>query len=274
MASSKTLKFHAGKIQYDEETNRCTPLQHKGVVSIKPSADEPDFLSFTWTPKQDLTQGTAGVIEKDDFLLVPGDVTLKHIKSCNTGRVIALTFLSSGAKYLYWLQDVGDIDQLDKLTEKDEKIIQDINDLISINEEEDEEEIEPDVAKKEEVKVEPKFKMPIGSISSVLDIETINAHLDKLSIDQLKELYGEYLPQSIAANPTKEEAMRAIRSGFFQQCEHKLSELLRSNTGAGYLMSQSLKYEYKGEGVDGFLNGIRELARKEQGGDKDDDKKN
>lgn len=120
---------------------------------------------------------------------------------------------------------------------------------------------------------EPEFKMPIASISSVLDIDTINSHLDKLSIDQLKELYGEYLPESIAANPTKEEIMRAIRSGFFQQCEQKLSELLRSNTGAGYLMSQSLKYDYKGEGVDGFLNGIRDLAKKEQDNDKDEEMK-
>lgn len=114
--------------------------------------------------------------------------------------------------------------------------------------------------------------MPIASISSVLDIDTINSHLDKLSIDQLKELYGEYLPESITANPTKEEIMRAIRSGFFQQCERKLSELLRSNTGAGYLMSQSLKYDYKGEGVDGFLNGIRDLAKKEQDNDKNEEK--
>ncbi|EER31951.1 hypothetical protein CTRG_04734 [Candida tropicalis MYA-3404] len=150
MASSKSLKFHAGKIQYDEETNRCTPLQHKGVISIKPSAEEPDFLDFTWTPKQDQTQATTGTIERDEFLLIPGDVTVKHIKSCNTGRVFALTFLSSGAKYLYWLQDVGDIDNLDKLTEKDQKIIQDINELISINEEEEEEEIEQEVVKKEE----------------------------------------------------------------------------------------------------------------------------
>ena len=142
MTSSKSLKFHAGKVQYDEETNRCTPLQHKGVISIKPSSEEPEFLDFTWTPKQDLTQATPGNIEKDEFLLIPGDVTIKHIKSCNTGRVFALTFLSSGAKYLYWLQDVGDIDQLDKLTEKDQKIIQDIVDLISVNEEEEEEEVE------------------------------------------------------------------------------------------------------------------------------------
>ncbi|EMG46921.1 hypothetical protein G210_2813 [Candida maltosa Xu316] len=266
MVSSKSLKFHAGKIQYDEETNRCTPLPHKGVISIKPSAEEPEFLDFTWTPKSDQTQATPGTIEKDEFLLIPGDVTIKHIKSCSTGRVFALTFLSSGAKYLYWLQDVGDIDQLDKLTEKDQKLIQDIVDMISINEEEeiDDDEEEEDVKKVDEAVKEPKFKLPIGSISSVLDLKTIDAHLEKLSLDQLKELYGEYLPESIAADPTKSEIMDVIRSGFFQQCEQKLSESLRSGSGAGYLMSQSLKYEYKGEGIEGFLNGVRELGKKDK----------
>ncbi|AOW26098.1 26S proteasome regulatory subunit N13 [Candida albicans P60002] len=276
MASSKSLKFHAGKVQYDEETNRCTPLQHKGVISIKPSAEEPDFLDFTWTPKQDQTQATPGNIEKDEFLLIPGDVTIKHMKSCNTGRVFALTFLSSGAKYLYWLQDVGDIDQLDKLTEKDQKIIQDIVDLITINEEEEvEQQEENKEIKKEEEPIkaqEPKFKLPIGSISSVLDIDSIDSHLDKLSLEQLKEMYGDYLPPSIASNPTKSQIMEVVRSGFFQQCEQKLSESLRGNSGAGYLMSQSLKYDYKGEGVESFFNGVRELGKKEQN-DKDEDMK-
>lgn len=139
MAATKSIKFHAGKVQYDEETNRCTPLPHRGVISIKPSTDEPDFLDFTWTAKQDSTQATTGTIERDELLLIPGDVTIKHIQSCKTGRVIAFTFLSSGAKYLYWIQDVGDIDQLDKLTEKDQKIILDIKELITVSEEEEEE---------------------------------------------------------------------------------------------------------------------------------------
>ncbi|ABN67440.1 proteasome subunit [Scheffersomyces stipitis CBS 6054] len=141
---SKTIRFHAGKVDYDRDTNRCTPLAHKGVISIKPSVDEPDFYDFTWVPKADLTAG--GTVDRDELLLIPGDVSFKHIKSCTSGRVFALTFLSSGAKYLYWLQDVGDIDQLDKLTEKDLQIVKDIDELITIKDEEEEEE-EKDEAK-------------------------------------------------------------------------------------------------------------------------------
>ena len=136
-SSARSLKFHAGKVQYNEDTNRCTPLPYEGVISIKPSAEEPDFLDFTWTPK--LTDQTLHIngsqpVEKDELLLIPGDVTIKTIKSCNTGRVFAFTFLSSGAKYLYWLQDVGDVDDLGKLTEKDNKLIQLISSLISLDE--------------------------------------------------------------------------------------------------------------------------------------------
>ncbi|CAI5757629.1 unnamed protein product [Candida verbasci] len=137
-SNSKSLKFYAGKVQYEEETNRCTPLPYKGVISIKQSTEEPDFFDFTWSIKNDSTIQTPSNIEKDELLLIPGDVSIKHIKSCNTGRVFALTFLSSGAKYLYWLQDIGDIDQLNKLTEKDSKIIQDIKELIKLKDEDDE----------------------------------------------------------------------------------------------------------------------------------------
>lgn len=138
-SASKSLKFHAGKVQYNEDTNRCIPLPYEGVISIKPSSEEPDFLDFTWTPKPDQTLQINGTqqVEKDELLLIPGDVTIKTIKSCNTGRVFAFTFLSSGAKYLYWLQDVGDVDDLGKLTEKDNKLIQLISSLISLGDDED-----------------------------------------------------------------------------------------------------------------------------------------
>ncbi|RLV94328.1 26S proteasome regulatory subunit RPN13 [Spathaspora sp. JA1] len=292
MATSKPIKFHAGKVQYDDETNRCTPLPHKGVISIKPSVDEPDFLDFTWSAKSDSTQTTvSGNIEKDEFLLIPGDVTIKQIKSCTTGRVIGLTFLSSGAKYLYWLQDVGDIDQLDKWTEKDEKIIREISELICAEEEDEEEEEEEeeeetpseevevkdgDKKKKRKLVTHTNFKgsannaiatptkLPISSISSVLDVDTINTHLESLTSEQLKQLYGDYLPKSITENPTKEQILDVIRSGFFKQSEQKLSQLLNQGNGAGYLLAQSLKFDYHGEGIDGFLTGIRELAKKEK----------
>lgn len=110
----------------------------------------------------------------------------------------------------------------------------------------------------------PEIKLPISTISSVLDLLLIDSHLDKLSLDELKSLYSEYLPSSMSSNPTKAQIMDIIRSGFYAQSEQKLSELLSKGSGAGYLLAQSLKYEYKGEGIDGFLNGIRELAKKEK----------
>ena len=97
--ASKSIKFNAGKVEYDEETKRCTPLPHKGVISIKPNADDEDFFDFTWSPKAN----GSGNVEKDELLVIPGDVSFKQVTSCKTGRVFALTFLSSGGKNLYWL---------------------------------------------------------------------------------------------------------------------------------------------------------------------------
>lgn len=133
------VKFNAGKVQYDEDTKKCLPLPHKGVISIKPSAEEDSFYDFIWTPKSG-----SGNVESDDLLIIPGDVTFKQVKSCKTGRVFALTFLSSGAKNLYWLQDVGDDEELDKLTEKDELIVKKISDLLMVEDDDDEEEEEED----------------------------------------------------------------------------------------------------------------------------------
>ncbi|KAI5953385.1 hypothetical protein KGF54_002757 [Candida jiufengensis] len=110
----------------------------------------------------------------------------------------------------------------------------------------------------------PKFKMPLGSISSVLNLQTIENHLDKLSREELSKLYKDYLPESTSKNVTKYKIIEIIRSGFYQQNEQKLSEHLKSGEGAGYLLSQSLKYDYKGEGIENFLNGIRDLGKKEQ----------
>ena len=155
--ATKTIKFNAGKVQYDEETKRCTPLPHKGLVVIKPSSEDPDFFSFNWSPKADATVG--GTVEKDELLLIPGDVTFKHIQSCNTGRVFALSFLSSQAKHLYWLQDVGDIDEPNMLTAKDTNIVEQVKELITIKDDEEEEEEEEEEEKEEsEVKVESESK--------------------------------------------------------------------------------------------------------------------
>ncbi|EDK40719.1 hypothetical protein PGUG_04817 [Meyerozyma guilliermondii ATCC 6260] len=127
------VKFNAGKVQYDETTHKCTPLPHKGVISIKVNSDEEGFYDFTWTPKS--SNG-----ERDELLIIPGDVSFKPVKSCTTGRVVALTFLSSGAKNLYWFQDVGDDEQLNSFTTKDDEIIRKINELIAVGDDDDDEE--------------------------------------------------------------------------------------------------------------------------------------
>lgn len=106
------------------------------------------------------------------------------------------------------------------------------------------------------------IKLPIASISDVLTLELIEKHLDSLSPDQLSQLYATHLPES--TNPTKHDILDVVRSGFFQQSTNKLSELLREGSGAGYLLAQSLKYDYQGEGIESFLNGVRELGKKEE----------
>lgn len=111
-----TIRFNAGKVQYDEETHKCVPLPHKGTVTIQPSADEEGFFDFVWSPK------TASGIEKDELLIIPGDMTLRAVRSCTTGRVFALTFMCSGAKSLYWFQDVGG-DEPGEWTAKDKEVL-------------------------------------------------------------------------------------------------------------------------------------------------------
>lgn len=140
------LRIHAGKVQYDEATNKCTPLPTKGVIMMRPSKEEVGFFNFKWSPRSSTSN-----IESDRLLIIPGDVTFKHVKSCKTGRVVALTFLSSGAKHLYWLQDVGegtdDEEELSKLTEKDINFISGINEMILSNDDEEEDEDEEQTAK-------------------------------------------------------------------------------------------------------------------------------
>lgn len=129
-----SIRFNAGKVAFDEDTKRCTPLPHKGYITIVPGTDDPDFLQFTWKCK-DATAG--GAVEPDELVLIPGDVTFKHVKSCTTGRVVALTFLSSGAKHLYWLQDVGDIDNLALLMPKDEAILKDVVEAVALDDDDE-----------------------------------------------------------------------------------------------------------------------------------------
>ena len=99
----------------------------------------------------------------------------------------------------------------------------------------------------------------------------IETHLKKLSVDELKHLYQQDLPPSIAENPSKENMLDLIRSGFFQLAKSNLNDHLNKHNGMGYLLSQTFKYDYTGEGIVNFLNGIREATKKERNQQKKQD---
>ena len=98
----------------------------------------------------------------------------------------------------------------------------------------------------------------------------VENHLSKLSESQLRDLYADYLPEN--TNPTKGEIIEVIKNGFFKQASEKLSEQLRESNGTGYLLAQTLKYEYQGEGIENFLNGIRSVGKNDAKKEAEDEK--
>jgi 26S proteasome regulatory subunit N13 len=132
------IKFRAGKVSYDVSSKTATALPVQGQITIKPSQEDDSFFSFEWSPKDNVVN-----IEKDEFLIIPGDASWTHIEGCKTGRVFALEFVSSGARHLFWMQEVNDNDDdSSELSKKDQEITQKIKSLLEIPEEEEEEEEE------------------------------------------------------------------------------------------------------------------------------------
>ncbi|QPG76382.1 hypothetical protein FOA43_003771 [Brettanomyces nanus] len=126
MTLSLPIKFKAGRVECKENTGIYTPNPIKGEIGLKASEEGEGFYSFTWSPRDKTVTG----VENDELLVIAGDVTWRRVKSCTTGRVYMLLFLSSGAKYMYWMQDPNDDeDDLSKETEKDEQLFNKINEL-------------------------------------------------------------------------------------------------------------------------------------------------
>lgn len=126
MTLSLPLKFKAGKVDFNEDTGIYKPTPIKGEIVLKPSEEGEGFYSLTWRPRERTTTG----VESDELLVIAGDVVWRRVNSCKTGRVYMLLFLSSGAKYMYWMQDQNDDeDHPDKETEKDREIFDKINEL-------------------------------------------------------------------------------------------------------------------------------------------------
>lgn len=134
------VKFRAGKVSYDAATKTATPLPIQGQIVLKHSLEDESFFSFEWSPKDNVVN-----IEKDEFLIIPGDASWSHVEECKTGRVFALEFLSSGARHLFWLQEVNDNDDdPSELSKKDMEIYEKLSKLFEFTEEDDEEEEEED----------------------------------------------------------------------------------------------------------------------------------
>ncbi|OBA21909.1 hypothetical protein METBIDRAFT_67006 [Metschnikowia bicuspidata var. bicuspidata NRRL YB-4993] len=253
---TKTIRFNAGKVQYDDETKRCTPLPHRGVVTIAPSDEDEGFFDFCWAPKAD------SGLEKDELLLIPGDMTFRRVQSCKTGRVVALTFLSSGDKSLYWLQDVGDDEQLDRWTQKDEALVSAVQALITPADDGDDEAAADAAAVKEEP-VPPRSTaadfFPVLLLSDVLSDELVLKHLRSMLPDELRARYGDMLPDAV--EPSAEQIMAVVRSEFFRNSSAELSMNMTENN-IGLILATSFGYEYSGEGIDAFLKGLRDSAKK------------
>lgn len=113
------LKFNAGKVEYNEDTDFYTPLATPGEIIVDHSPEGEGCYSFTWKPRNNTSTIT------DELLVFEGDVIWQKINSCKSGRVYMLAFLSSGAKNLYWMQDINDDnageDDDDELLSKDSK---------------------------------------------------------------------------------------------------------------------------------------------------------
>ncbi len=130
-----TIKFRAGRVNYDAEKKLAIPQPIQGQITIKQSDEDESFYSFEWAPKDNVTN-----VEPEDLLVIPGDVTWKQVEEAKTGRVFALTFLSSGARHLFWLQEVNeDEDDLSALSKKDKEILAKIEKIFEPVEEEEEE---------------------------------------------------------------------------------------------------------------------------------------
>lgn len=118
MSSSSIVQFKAGRVDYDEETKQATPKRGQGLVKVTKNPDDPSLFSFSWEPR-----GKNKNAEKDELLLFPGDASWTHVTECDTGRVFALNFKTSGQRILFWMQSPVDSGKsVNELTSEDNKI--------------------------------------------------------------------------------------------------------------------------------------------------------
>jgi 26S proteasome regulatory subunit N13 len=288
--SQVLITFNAGYGKFDNETKLVTPLPGKGKVTISRES-EGDFPFFQWEAR-DGFEADPSIYPSEPLVLIPGDAKWIHAKTCKTGRVFALKFASSDQIQFYWMQTrVERGSELDTLTPLDKSIFEQITSLLR-EEEEDEMEYEEEEKAPSNIATNPKEatsstslsaaastapdlsnllnsvttptnsrdSVPIVNISDALPTSLLINHINSLPEPQLQPLLDN-LPDQVPK--TKEELLRIIQSSQFSQGSDTFSNVLMQG-GLGPIVARELGYPYQGEGVEGFLNGVRKSAPKKE----------
>lgn len=263
----------------------------KGKVTISRES-EGDFPYFQWEAR-DGFEADPSIYPTEPLVLIPGDAKWIHAKACKTGRMFALKFASSDQTQFYWMQTrVERGSELDTLTPLDKSIFEQITSLLR---EEDEDEMEyeeeesapahttaanqtaatssapvpaaattaPDLSNLLNSVTTPansRDSVPIVNISDALPTSLLINHINSLPEPQLQPLLDN-LPDQVPK--TKEELLRIIQSSQFAQGSDTFSNVLMQG-GLGPIVARELDYPYQGEGVEGFLNGVRKSAPKKE----------
>ncbi|KAK9456582.1 proteasome complex subunit Rpn13 ubiquitin receptor-domain-containing protein [Dipodascopsis uninucleata] len=298
-ATAQPLTFKAGRVDFNPPSKRLTPLPYKGKITLsRPTDEDPSLVSFVWEPRGS-SKGNPD-LEKDELMIFPGEAEWLPVSQCETGRVYVLKFNSSSQRIFFWMQDAPASDELNKLTETDLEISKKVNALLEdtfVNDEDESatnqdntaiatgdvemtDSSAPDQAAQglnitsllRSIVVPPAGDNPTSSsgtpIVNLVDVITparMIAYVNSLdrSSPKLDGLY-EFLPEGIPH--TKPELLRVIQSPQFLQGLNSLSQTLRSSEGSnvGQLVSNELGFPYRGEGIEGFLLGIRAAIEEEQ----------
>ncbi|CDR43148.1 CYFA0S11e00760g1_1 [Cyberlindnera fabianii] len=256
-----SIKFRAGKVNYDVQSHTATPEPTQGVVTIKPSDDDEEtgFYTFEWAPKDNVVN-----LEKDELLIVAGDATWTHIKECKTGRVFALEFLSSGVRHFFWMQETNENeDDPSELSKKDIEVTQKIQKLLEEEEESQDVEVTdaPPASETKETSdasAAPTALLPVYDLNDFVENIDFKQLVDDADEATLEKLY-EYVPESLEKN--KENLLNVLHSGYMKRGASNLSEAL--NNGGGFVVSRSLDNDYEGEGISAYLNATRKKSKKE-----------
>lgn len=96
----------------------------------------------------------------------------------------------------------------------------------------------------------------------MLTDEVLAAHIDALLPEKLRRFYGDMLPEGVA--PTKDEIMKVFSSSFFRSANEELSNTI-NRSSVGEVLARTFGYVYTGEGIEAFLNGLRQVKKEEDG---------